>query len=168
MTEFTKMARDYKDSIEKISGNEPESEQDLENYIRLINHWIKSKSSGKAYFANIPNGEEVTEAFITQEFSHIHRLVEVRHECKKCEATSPSECPFDKKQREKARDWENEKGLAEGTFSPEQLRSRICVKNCGTPRRANYEWQVHRPELKFYKGDFYPAYGKCPVPGTVI
>lgn len=139
------------------------SEQDVENYARLINHWISDKQSGRAYFDNIPNDLQLDREFVSDNIEAISNLVNVRRFCSHCEVATPEECPYDRKQIEDTRSWEKEKGLALGTVKISKLLSEICVKNCDKPKEAEHEKMAVRPDLKYQNETFYLGYSPCSV-----
>lgn len=161
MTEITPQY--YIDTVKEKFDIDVDSDQGVENYVNLINHWIQNKNSGRAYFDNIPNDFKLDPVTVRKNIEAVGELVRVRRFCKRCEVTTPRQCLYDKKQARDAREWEKERGLALGTIKVGKLLSKICVENCGKPNEAEYEMMAMRPGLRYQSEQLYFGYGPCPV-----
>lgn len=120
METISEVVESYFENLEK----EPPTEQEIFNKQQLLNHWIKDKSSGRAHFGNVPNDCQIDFEWVQENLESVNRIIEVRKECKRCSASSMKNCPYNEKQKKKARDYEREKGLDSGALTPDEIKYR--------------------------------------------
>jgi len=141
------IAKDLKNRLKEKFDIEIYSDQDINNFLGFINHWI-TDDTGRADI-NISNENQVTPEWVESYISSVNEIVRIRKFCEKCTVNTIDNCPYEVKQRRRVRKYERENGLEEGTLFPDNLRTN--------------NNKIARPTVLFRNNQHYFGYELCPI-----